>query len=107
MPVHGALKWQSKRQRTFWVRTISLLAFLVTSLGILAGSLVNPNYAMKRNEITSGFGRGEILNTGRADLGVVPQRILDAALGASAVRWSTSRILEEVGKQAIDQPGHS
>ena len=61
---------------------------------------------MKRNEITSAFGRGDVLNTGRADLGVVPQRILDATLGAGAVRWPTSRILEEVGKQAIDQPGH-
>ena len=61
---------------------------------------------MKRNEITSTFGRGDVLNTGRADLGIVPERISDATLGAGAVRWPTSRILEEVGKQAIDQPGH-
>ena len=96
MPVHGALKWQSKRQHTFWIWTIPLLAVLVTSLGALAGTLVNPNTAMKRNEITSGLGRGDVLNKGRPD----------ATLGASAIRWPTSRILEEVGKQAIDQPGH-
>ena len=106
MPVRGALKWQSKRQHTFGIRTISLLAFLVSSLGVLVGILVNPDLTMKRNEVTSAFGPGDVLNTGRADVGVVRQRILDATLGASAVRWPTSRILEEVGKQAIDQPGH-
>jgi hypothetical protein len=106
MPVHGALKVQSNSQHAFWIATIFLLAFLVTALDALAGTLVNPTLVMKRNEITSAFERGAVLNTGRADLGVVPQRIWDATLGAGAVRWPTSRILEEVGKQAIDQPGH-
>ena len=106
MPVHGALKWQSKRQHTFRIWTISLLEFLVSSLVVIVGILVNPDLTMKRNELTSTFGPGDVLNTGRADVGVVRQRILDATLGASAVRWPTSRILEEVGKQAIDQPGH-
>jgi hypothetical protein len=49
---------------------------------------------------------GDALRADHPDLAIGPQRIPHATLGAGATGRPTSRILKEVGKQAIDQPGH-
>jgi hypothetical protein len=104
MRAHGAFTFQSRSRHTLCILMLFLIAFLIASSRSLGDTLVNPNHEMSRSAKTSGLDSGDSLEVARADLGAVPQRIPHAILGV--VRWSTSRIIEEVGKQAIDQPGH-
>ena len=68
--------------------------------------MVNPNHATEIGKVTSDLDPDNSPDGARADLAVVPGLIPHATLGAGAIGWTTSRILKEVGKQAIDQPGH-
>jgi hypothetical protein len=106
MRAHGAFKVQSRSRHTFCILMLFLISFLIASSRSLGDTLVNPHHEMNRSAKTSGSDLGDSLDMARADLGAVPQRIPHATLSAGAVRWPTSRILKEVGKQAIDQPGH-
>jgi hypothetical protein len=106
MPSKGALKWQSDSHHFSWIPVLFLVAILILSSRVLAATLVNTEYAVKIHEIRSASELYEDLNTGRANLGIVPELIPHASLGTAAGKWTTSRIVKEVGKQAIDQPGH-
>jgi hypothetical protein len=83
--------------------SISVLGANIQFSGI---TLVNPNHVMNSSAVTPSLNSGDALHADRTDLAIVPQRIPHATLGAGASSWPTSRILKEVGKQAIDQPGH-
>jgi hypothetical protein len=83
--------------------SISVLGVSIKSSDI---TLVNPRHVMNSSAVTSSLNSGDALDADHPDLAIVPQRIPHATLGAGAIRWPTSRILKEVGKQAIDQPGH-
>jgi hypothetical protein len=82
------------------------MAFLVASSDTLADTLVNPNHPMNRNEITSAMERGDDPNTNGGHVAVVPELTPLVTPGVAGVSWPTSRMLKEIGKQAIDQPGH-
>jgi hypothetical protein len=106
MLAHATLEVQSKSRYIFCILIMSLMSVFVVSSRSLDATLVNPNHLKNSSAMTSSLDSGDTLDTDPADLAVVPQWIPHATLGIGAVRWPTSRILEEVGKQAIDQPGH-
>ena len=103
MPAHVALICHPKTQNIFWILISIMIMALIAGL---ASTLVNPNHATEIGKVTSDLDPDNSPDGDRADLALVPGLIPHANLGAGAIGWTTSRMIKEVGKQAIDQPGH-
>jgi hypothetical protein len=81
-----------------------LLIFLTSGSEALAR--VNPYHAPDLSNVTSILAINDASGVARANLVVVPELVPPPSVDSGAVEWTTSRILREVGKQAVDQPGH-
>jgi hypothetical protein len=106
MPAYGELKRQPTRGQLFWMSVLVLLLFLLASSRTLAGTLVNADTAISASNVTAISGSDNDSSVDGASVAIVPERMLRASRGDRTVTWTTARILKEVGKQAIDQPGH-
>jgi hypothetical protein len=107
MPAHGKLVIQAKHRQVCWQPTILLIILLVFAFKALGGTIVNTNDPMTVGILTS---EAEVQRDPRADattIALVPAMLPEATRGAPrSITWTSSRILKEVGKQAVDQPGH-
>jgi hypothetical protein len=93
-----------KQEKFFAMIVTCVLICLMNSSNALAN--VNPYHVLDPRGRAS-----TVMVDGRSDLDrvhlvIVPQLMPPASVRGGAVQWTSSRILKEVGKQAVDQPGH-
>lgn len=94
MPAYGELEGQPKLRHAVWLCVFILVWFLASGSKALAEILVNPDPAIEIGVVTS---------LPKSDDNA---SVDHAAVGDDGITWTVSRISKEVGKQAIDQPGH-
>lgn len=106
MPAYGELGGQPKRRHAVCRSVLLLVWFLVIGSKALAGTLVNSDPAIEVGVVTSISKSDDDASVDHANVAVVPELMPRAAVGDGGITWTASRISKEVGKQAIDQPGH-
>ena len=104
MPAHDLLIRQPITQKIFWILIISLMMFLVVSSKSLADVLVNPQHALESDEMIEALDAAP--GAPGTHFAVASGPMPPTAAADGGVRWPARRILKEVGKQAVDQPGH-
>jgi hypothetical protein len=92
-----------EHERFFVILVIGTLIFLMISSKALAN--VDPYHVYDPADRAATVTLDDRLYVARVQL-IVPQLAPAASVSGGADRWTSSRILEEVGKQAVDQPGH-
>lgn len=105
MPAYGAPLGRLNQSHFFQYIIFWLVMILIVVYPAPAGSLVNSSAAIEKSEFTSIAGANHS-NADRAAFAVVPELMPRARLGDGSGKWTRGRILKEVGKQAIEQPGH-
>jgi hypothetical protein len=101
MATNQEFYWQSKARKVFVGSGISLLVCFTFISAVLAN--VNPYQGHDLNNVTSILTANDPSGVARANLVIVPALVSSAG---GAVAWTGAKILKEVGKQAVDQPGH-
>jgi hypothetical protein len=92
-----------KHELFFVISVMCALVFLLISSKALAN--VDPYHVYDPADRAATVTLDDRLYVARVQL-IVPQLAPAASVSGGADRWTLSRILEEVGKQAVDQPGH-
>jgi hypothetical protein len=101
MAANQKLYWQPTPKTIVVGSVISLLIYLMLISEVMAN--VNPYQGPVLNNVTSILAVNSPSEAARANL-VIGPALVPAAGGA--VTWAGGKILKELGKQAIDQPGH-
>lgn len=104
MPVYREISRQSKQRDLFTRAGVTLLLLLVMSSPVLAG--VDSSGGVNADNVNSIADLNETSGAVQAHLAIVPQLMAPVGVSERASRWTRGRILKEVGKQAIEQPGH-
>lgn len=104
MPVYRGISRQSTQKDVFAKVGLTSLLLLAMSSQALAG--IDPRGGTHADNVTSIAGGNQTSGVVRAHLAVVPQLMAPLGVSERASRWTRGRILKEVGKQAIEQPGH-
>jgi hypothetical protein len=104
MSAHLSLRPQYKRDQIFVVSVVIVLLYLMISSKALAN--INPYHVSDLGDVVSKVIVDDRADFARAHLVIVPKLMPPASVSGGAVPWTSSRILKEVGKQAVDQPGH-
>ena len=102
----GALERQPNQLHNIWRSVLVLMFFVPSSSSISTEILVDPLLATSSSGKSLSLEVDQHPNADRADLVLVAELMPQASRVEGRIRWTTSRILKEVGKQAIDQPGH-
>jgi hypothetical protein len=106
MLAHRTLAGESERSRRFGWSTILLILVLATSSPVFAGTLVNlseltdPIAAAAQSMLVIDSGVDGII------VAVGPETMLRPTPAADTLKPQAGKILKEVVKQTIDQPGH-
>jgi hypothetical protein len=106
MPADAALNPQSKRMTILCIFITFLIILCYSSSRSLAGTLINPDQEIGIHQNTSVLALGDRWIGDRTDLAAMPGLMLPPSEADGRGRWTARRIIKEVGKQAIDQPGH-
>jgi hypothetical protein len=101
MAANQKLYWQPTPKTIVVGSVISLLIYFMLISEVMAN--VNPYRGPVLNNVTSILAVNSPSGVARANLVIVPALVPSAA-GPAA--WTGGKILKEVGKQAVDQPGH-
>jgi hypothetical protein len=103
MPAQGRLARESKRSYRFDLPAL-LLAFILTNcFPVFAGPIVNWS---EPSDINHAGQSALVIEVDDGTLAADPDAMLHSSLAGDALRSQPGRILKEVGKQTIDQPGH-
>ena len=106
MLANATLRPQSKHGKILYASIIFLIITLICSSRSLAGIMVNPDQEIGIQKNTSALSLDDRRMGDHAALATAPGLMLDASDADVRVRWTARRIIKEVGKQAVDQPGH-
>lgn len=106
MPAQANLKGELKQSTLFQRSVIWWAAALVIFSPSLAMTLVNPTRTIDTNEFTYGFVDSVDASASGASVAVGQEAMLPPTVFDDTSKPAATRILKEVGKQAIDQPGH-
>ena len=101
-----ALNPQSKRALALCILAILLIILCIGSSRPLAGILVNSDQRIGIHQNTSPSVLDDRWVGDRTALAAGPGLMLQPSKVEGRGRWTARRIIKEVGKQAIDQPGH-
>jgi hypothetical protein len=104
MSAHLRLRSQCNQDQVFVVSVVCMVIYLMVSSKALAN--VNPDHVSDLGVVVTKVVVDDRPDLARAHLVIVPELMPRASVSGGAVRWTSSRILKEVGKQAVDQPGH-
>ena len=106
MPAHRTLGRESKRSRRFGWSALLLALVLTTSSPICGGTVANLSGLAEPIEATAqpmlSIGSG----VDRATVVLSPEAMLRPTHAGDTLKPPPSRILKEIGKQTVDQPGH-
>lgn len=106
MLASAALNAQSKRAKIWYLLVIFLIIGLICSSRSLAGIMVNPDQEIGIRQNTSALPLDDRRIGDHAALAAVPGLMLHASDADARVGWTAPGIVQELGKQAVEQPGH-
>jgi hypothetical protein len=100
------LNVQSKRVTIFCALVIFLIISFICSSRSVADIMVNPDQQIGIKQNTPALPLDGRWIDDHVALAAMPGLMRHASNADVRVRWTARRITQEVGKQAVDQPGH-